>query len=365
MRNFAGLALTTEKERGTQIQMVATRPEERLLYPLLKRVSRAFYLTLVMLPSDVRSQVALAYLLARTADSLADTDLLPRSQRLHNLLQFRAWLFDPSPVLAAEIRDGIPAGSCNVAERRLIEHLDDWSALLQSYSEKDQRLVRSVVETLTRGMEQDLTIFATENPDSVIALKDLSDLDSYIYYVAGCVGDFWTRIMCTHRPALTAWDVETMAKVGIRFGKGLQLTNVLRDVSKDLRLGRCYIPAGLLASIGLMPADLLDPATLPRFRPVLMQLIRLALEHLDQGWLYTMAIPKREIRLRLACIWPIMFAMMTLRRISISRRLLDPAVTIKMTRGEVYRHMAVTTSLIGNRQLLTAYYGRIRKSVAC
>jgi farnesyl-diphosphate farnesyltransferase len=171
--------------------------------------------------------------------------------------------------------------------------------------------------------------------------------------------------MCTHRPALTAWDVETMAKVGIRFGKGLQLTNVLRDVSKDLRLGRCYIPAGLLASIGLMPADLLDPATLPRFRPVLMQLIRLALEHLDQGWLYTMAIPKREIRLRLACIWPIMFAMMTLRRISISRRLLDPAVTIKMTRGEVYRHMAVTTSLIGNRQLLTAYYGRIRKSVAC
>ena len=46
--------------------------------------------------------------------------------------------------------------------------------------------------------------------------------------VAGCVGEFWTRMCALHLPELRSWDVEAMCGLGVRFGKGLQLVNVLR-----------------------------------------------------------------------------------------------------------------------------------------
>ena len=47
------------------------------LLPLLKRVSRAFYLSIRVLPEPVRRPVGLAYLLARAADTIADTAAVP------------------------------------------------------------------------------------------------------------------------------------------------------------------------------------------------------------------------------------------------------------------------------------------------
>jgi farnesyl-diphosphate farnesyltransferase len=172
-------------------------------------------------------------------------------------------------------------------------------------------------------------------------------------------------MMCAHRPAFGGWDTEAMAKIGIRLGKGLQLTNVLRDIPQDLRRGRCYIPETLLAEVGLKPADLLEPRVQPQFKPVLIQLLRIALDHLDQGWLYAMAIPRREWRIGLACIWPILFALKTLSRISLSVDVLNADMTVKMTRSEVYSEMALTSVVFGSRLLLTGHYGRMRKSVAC
>src|SRR5947208_13336705 len=97
------------------------------------------------------------------------------------------------------------------------------------------------------------------------------------------------------------------------------------------------------------------------FRPVLQRLIAMAMNHLDQGWLYTMAIPRREIRLRLACMWPILFAGGTLQLVSTSPDLLDPAATLKIPRGQVYRIMALTTLIGASSSLWTAYWGQLRK----
>ena len=54
-----------------------------------------------------------------------------------------------------------------------------------------------------------------------------------------------------------------MSALGVRFGKALQLTNVLRDLPRDLRNGRCYLPQSQLAPLGLSPADLLEPPPWP------------------------------------------------------------------------------------------------------
>ena len=64
--------------------------EHELLHDILKQVSRSFYLTLNVLPAGVRDQMGLSYLFARAADTIADTDLIDRTQRLKYLNQFRA-----------------------------------------------------------------------------------------------------------------------------------------------------------------------------------------------------------------------------------------------------------------------------------
>src|ERR1017187_6150209 len=56
---------------------------------LLKATSRSFYLTLRVLPARVRPQIGLAYLLARTTDTIADTELVPLDQRLEALQKLR------------------------------------------------------------------------------------------------------------------------------------------------------------------------------------------------------------------------------------------------------------------------------------
>jgi len=347
--------------------MVTRAGQQTVLRTLLKSVSRSFYLTLAVVPGDVRAQVGTAYLLARAADTIADTGLIERPLRLRYLTRLREWIMDPAKhrETVQEIRSVLLDSGTDSAERALLSHLEECGALLESFAEADQALIRWVLGVLTQGMQKDLADFPGASVQLLAALKTPADLDLYTYNAAGCVGEFWTRLMCAHRAALRGWDVERMAQAGVRFGKGLQYTNVLRDIPADLRRGRCYIPVELLETAGLKPADLLDPASLPTFKPVRNQLLRIALEHLDQGWLYTMAIPRSELRLRLACAWPILFAVKTLQRVSVSESLLDPAVTIKMTRGEIYRIMALTAGTLGCARTLTAYYGHIRKRVAC
>ena len=59
------------------------------LNSLLKQTSRSFYLTLRVLPAAVRPQIGLAYLLARTTDTIADTELISLAQRLDALQKLR------------------------------------------------------------------------------------------------------------------------------------------------------------------------------------------------------------------------------------------------------------------------------------
>src|SRR2546422_11439373 len=75
--------------------MVTRASPDTLLRTVLRSVARSFYLTLAVVPSDVRAQVGVAYLLARAADTIADTDLIERSLRLQYLTRFREWVMDP------------------------------------------------------------------------------------------------------------------------------------------------------------------------------------------------------------------------------------------------------------------------------
>ena len=154
-----------------------------------------------------------------------------------------------------------------------------------------------------------------------------------------------------------------MIPLGIRYGKGLQMVNILRDLPKDLRNGRCYIPVVLLDQVALRPDQLLEEASGQAFRPLFRKLIQEARDHLDQGWRYAMAIPRMEIRLRLACMWPILIGIRTLQQLSVSRHVLNPDYPIKISRGDVYRIVATTGLTGGCGTVGTAYWGYWRKRI--
>ncbi len=339
--------------------------KQELLRGLLKQVSRLFYTTLVVVPADVRDQVSLAYLFARAADTIADTDLIDRPRRMDLLSQLKRQFIGDRIAWSQvqNIQRSLGSVQKNSAERVLLERLEDCFRLYLDFSPDDRRRIQRLMATLTQGMEMDLSAFPGQDVEELTALKTVDDLDRYTYFVAGCVGEFWTDLMCAHRKALASWNVREMSEFGVRFGKGLQLTNVVKDIAHDLRKGRCYVPEALLSDAGLRPRDLLDKGSLPRFRPVLGQLVRMAVEHLDQGWLYTMAVPRYETRLRLSCMWPILSAGESLKLVMNSPDLLNPAVYVKIPRSKVYQIMAMTTGTAACGYAGTGYWGHLRKQI--
>ena len=337
-----------------------------LLRDVLKGVSRSFYLTIRVLPLAMRQPVAVAYLLARAADTIADTLALPPHERLEKLLAFRAQVEGPASEQAVS---GIVSGlrgegdGASPAETALLDGLGSVFVLLEGLGESDRSCVRSVVITLTRGMELDLTAFPSEDAGTVASLQSAERLDCYTYLVAGCVGGFWTSVAMAHQRRLSRWDAGEMSALGVRFGKALQLTNVLRDVPRDLRIGRCYLPEPELACAGLAPADLLEPANSGPARPVLTAWIRVALEHFGAAEAYLLATPRRCLRLRLAVLWPILLGLATLEKLARNDAWLDPARPSRVRRRWVYGMMARSLLAAPSDALLRFGIRRLRRKV--
>ncbi|MBB6147015.1 farnesyl-diphosphate farnesyltransferase [Silvibacterium bohemicum] len=324
-----------------------------LLGPLLKSVSRSFYLTLRVLPVGMRGPVGLAYLLARAADTIADTSLITPEKRMDLLLSLRSQVNGlPDEDALQRMKLEVASQQKDLDEKLLLESLGPAFEVLSQLSEPDREAVRDIVTTITEGMEFDLRTFPSESSGQMAALQEFAELDRYTYLVAGCVGEFWTKMTYAYAPGSFSDPQELVLERGVRFGKALQMTNVLRDCPKDLRIGRCYLPATMLARFDLSPQDLLLPETSLRSRPVLFELIGKALDHYREGIDYTLSLPAFSIRLRLACLWPILIGLETLLLLASNDRWLDPAHPSKIRRGDVYRILALSLPIVTSNTLL-------------
>ncbi len=338
-------------------------PPAALLGPLLKPVSRSFYLSLRILPRGVREPVGLAYLFARAADTIADTRLLRPADRLMHLEALRDAFLAGAAAGLGRLPAALAAHQQNPAERILLLKLPEAFGTYQALPSGDRAAIRRVLLAITQGMRMDLSTFPGEGEGRVLALQTMEDLDRYTYWVAGSAGEFWTEIHLAHRPALAGWDGEAMRRRAVRFGQGLQMTNILRDLPRDLQIGRCYLPERMLAAGALTPTDLLQPRNLARVRPLLLGLIRNTLALYDEGWAYTLAVPRREWRLRLACAWPLLIGLQTLDRVGRAETLLDPGAVAKIPRGAVYAILARSAARLISDAALDTYYRTLRARV--
>ena len=334
------------------------------LVALLKRVSRSFYLSVRVLPAPVQSQVALGYLVARAADTIADTTLIPPAERgeLLGLLSDAVAMHqgvtaDLRLRLGGLLTDASRRASSEtaLAELALLAELEECLDLLRQTEVSDRKLIQQVIAQLTFGMREDLRRFpsasATVSPSEVVGLQTSSELDTYTYYAAGCVGEFWTDLMAAHLPGLGSHKAPELRERGIDLGKALQLVNVIRDVAADLKNGRCYWPAELIDPHGLTAQRLaeLAAATGPplsateatALRTLATELEQLTLQRCLSAWPYVQAIPARQVRLRLACVWPLLLAVQTLTALrQVGSPLLCPGSVVKITRQQVYRLVA-------------------------
>lgn len=199
-------------------------------------------------PKSCASPISLAYLLARTADTIADTAQVPADTRLQSLARFRDLVLGP-PNDEEERSLGIflqgrfcPASDRRVRgaahgsfprRHRLVAHRHALAA------HRHPRSARHVV----RGQVLDIQHFPADGP--LRALKNRDELDDYTWLVAGCVGEFWTKLCLADLPSAFSEKTRNQtnsSSSAFATAKASQLINILRDLPEDIPAGRCYLP---------------------------------------------------------------------------------------------------------------------------
>src|SRR3954465_13255959 len=171
-----------------------------------RRVARTFALACRLLPSAVRDDVYLLYLVFRTLDDLVD---------------------DGQPDAATRV-DAVAGWAQGGGSERTPE-----VAVLETLALRHP-LPRGAIAEFCAGMRQDLgrETFATE-----------ADLDRYCYRVAGTVGVVMTAV-------LGARDPQRALPAAAALGMAMQRTNILRDIDEDAANGRVFIAQDAIARHG-------------------------------------------------------------------------------------------------------------------
>jgi farnesyl-diphosphate farnesyltransferase len=313
---------------------------------LLRPVSRSFYLSLQLLPRPLREPVSLAYLLARTTDTVADTARVPTELRIETLDKVRALIQgEPDAKQIVDLTAQFAPLQQNAAERALIEALPATLAQLDQLDPTDREEIRALLQKITSGQRLDLQRF--HGSTEVRALATVAELDEYTYLVAGCVGEFWTRLCFSHLQNFTRRTEEEMLALGKQYGMGLQLINILRDAGADLRAGRCYFPEQELRAIALTPAQITQH--LERFLPVYEKWLDKAECGVTAGVEYSLAI--RNNRVRAATVVPALIGRRTLALLRTAGANVWQR-TIKVPREEVRAMIAQLAITLSSRRMI-------------
>ena len=179
--------------------------------------SKTFYLSSLFLAPEKRRAVWAVYAFCRTADDIVDADT-PAADRLAAI---NGW---ERALLAAY--DGRPDNRIMVALRDAVEAFD---------------IPLEPALGLLRGARLDV---------SVRRYASYDQLREYCYLVASTVGLLTAPILGYSTPAALEY--------GIALGRAMQMTNILRDVGEDARMGRIYLPLEDLQRFGYTESSIFE-----------------------------------------------------------------------------------------------------------
>lgn len=195
---------------------------------LVKASGTSFYHGMKILPPARRDAMYAIYAFCRVVDDIADEegrDFTAKQIELEAWRQRIAALYE-----RAEADSPIT--------RTLLTVIQDYHVRREDFI------------AIIDGMEMDAG-------EPIIA-PSLAELDLYCDRVASAVGRLSVRVFGDASPAAD--------EVAHALGRGLQLTNILRDVAEDAERGRIYLPGEFLAAEGVTtdPARILTAPALPQ-----------------------------------------------------------------------------------------------------
>lgn len=208
---------------------------------LLAATSRTFALSIPRLPEPVRTEVMLAYLLFRIADTFEDAAAWPRARRLAALADFAALLAHHDPARARDLVGAwlVDPPSEHAGYLALVAETPDVLDRTQALDARARSVVIAHALRTTHGMAG---FVERSTEGGSLRLADLADLRAYCYVVAGIVGELLTDLFVLASPSLAAVEGALRARA-VAFGEGLQLVNIVKDAADDARDGRVYLPA--------------------------------------------------------------------------------------------------------------------------
>lgn len=192
---------------------------------ILKQTSRTFYLSIVQLPPPIREAVMSSYLLLRALDEIEDHHQLDKDTKVRLLCAVSTELRRrtvPEPRLFSEVLRPHRAWLHEVTNR-----IDEWLTLAPaSIAPTIQRAAATMAQRMAYWVQNGWLISTKR------------DLNRYTFSVAGAVGvllsDLWV------------WYDGTPSRKAdaIRYGRGLQAVNILRNRREDLARGVDFFPDG-------------------------------------------------------------------------------------------------------------------------
>ncbi|MBP84251.1 MAG: hypothetical protein CMO61_10455 [Verrucomicrobiales bacterium] len=294
---------------------------------LLKSVSRSFYLSMRLLPAGMRETVSLGYLLARLSDTVADASGIESSERLELLNSIR--LLIEGSATSVEGLERVALSLEHPGEAALLKRQADLFSWYQSIDPANREHLSEVILTIIHGQTWDATCLEEKG---IVVCEKSEDLLRYTYWVAGCVGEFWTKVGFTNlgRNFAAPELAEEMLISGRKLGQALQLVNILRDLHEDLPAGRCYLPRAEMIEAGWTPGK---PVAAAIGEPVFKRWASKCEEFLEAGDTYSRQV--NCMRARLCTRLPKILARKTLSKLElagfeavISRRIKVPRSTV-------------------------------------
>jgi farnesyl-diphosphate farnesyltransferase len=270
-------------------------------------VSRTFSKPIAFLPESLRVALTCGYLLCRVVDTVEDHTDLGSHERDALFTAFIAVLDgEQSPesfsAQFARFSDDDP-------EIRLAQSL---SRVMNVFMSQDIATREASIAWLSE-MANGMRLYCRrDRPGVLTAVCTVPDLERYCYFVAGTVGHLITDLF-------SAWMGESGAALEPElrarcesFGIGLQMVNILKDVTDDFARNRCYVPRLVCQSEGFPLESLLAVEHRQKAHRALSLVFERASEHLAKAFEYVLLIPEQQVQLRLFCLLPLWMAVETL-----------------------------------------------------
>jgi len=300
----------------------------------LKEVSRTFYLSIKVLPEDLNNYVGHSYLLCRLLDTIEDAYDISVKEKIDILDKAIVFIknpykFDPSNDVFSALAD---KSDIKEFEKIILKNSFNIFECIETFPENVRKTIRTWTVEMAEGMKK----YSFGADKIQVQLDSVEELEEYTYYVAGTVGKLLSELYTDPKFRIQKDKIEIMEKYSIAFGKALQYVNIIKDSREDLTEARCFIPKELLDKYSCSFDEFKDSANIEKIRKIYLELILKAEEYLDNSVEYTCAIPVRQWRIRLFCIWPVVLAYKTLAGLKNNlNEFIKGDTTYKISRNEV------------------------------